>query len=81
MSSQVFQKKDVQMFGKSRHILFEVLEPRIMLSGDSLLTLGEVTEGGFEGLVADIGKKIFKITRLWDRILGLTLLQSSTYRA
>ena len=37
MSSQVFQKKDVQMMGKSRHMFFEVLEPRILLSGDGLL--------------------------------------------
>ena len=39
MSSQVFQKKDVQMMGKSRPILLEILEPRIMLSGYSLLNI------------------------------------------
>ena len=37
MSSQVFQKKVVQMMGKSGHILFEQLEPRILLSADGLL--------------------------------------------
>jgi len=37
MSSLVFQKKDLQIIGKSRQILFEVLEPRIMLSADGLL--------------------------------------------
>jgi len=39
MSSQVFQKKDVQMVEKSRYILFEVLEPRILLSVDGLLNV------------------------------------------
>ena len=45
MSSQVFQRNDVRTTGKDKPTLLELLEPRILLSGDGLLNAIMPDEG------------------------------------